>query len=78
MAKNLQSMEVFYQSMAVMARLQTQIWTLDPDPTKDTLNQLLRMGSVSAAQSIVQFGTGDVLFLSDSGVRSPQGAVLDL
>jgi hypothetical protein len=63
------SMEVFYQSMAVMARLQTQIWGLDPDPTKDVLNQLLRQGIVSS-QSIVQFGTGDVLFLSDSGVRS--------
>jgi hypothetical protein len=63
------AMEVFYQSMAVMARLQTQVWTLDPDPTKDTLAQLLRQGVISP-RSVVQFGTGDVLFLSDSGVRS--------
>ena len=67
--ENLESLEVFYASMAVMARLQTQVWTLDPDPTKDTLNQVLRMG-VIAPHSVVQFGTGDVLFLSDSGVRS--------
>ena len=26
------------------ARLQTQMWTLDPDPTNDTLGQLLRIG----------------------------------
>lgn len=64
-----QSMEVFYQSMAIMSRLQTQVWTLDPDPTKDTLVQVLRMGAVTA-HTTVQFGTGDVLFLSDSGVRS--------
>jgi hypothetical protein len=64
-----QSMEIFYSSMAIMARLQTQVWSLDPDPTKDTLSQLLRMGIVTP-HSITQFGTGDVLFLSDSGVRS--------
>ena len=63
------AMEVFYQSMAVMAELQTQVWTLDPDPTKDTLSQLLRMG-IEAPHSMTQFGTGDVLFLSSSGVRS--------
>jgi hypothetical protein len=62
-------MEVFYQSMAVMAELQTQIWTLDPDPTKDVLAQMLRMG-LEAPHSVTQFGTGDVLFLSSSGVRS--------
>lgn len=67
--ENLYAMEVFYTSMAIMARLQTQVWTLDPDPNKDTLNQLLRMGIMSP-HSIVQFGTGDILFLSDSGVRS--------
>jgi hypothetical protein len=63
------SMEVFYDKMAIMSRLQTQIWTLDPDPTKDTLMQVLRMGIVTP-RSMLQFGTGDVLFLSDSGVRS--------
>jgi hypothetical protein len=67
--ENLLSMEVFYSDMAIMSRLQTQIWTLDPDPTKDSLKQVLRMG-VIASHSTVQFGTGDVLFLSASGVRS--------
>lgn len=63
------SMEIYYASMAVMARLETEIWSLDPDPSKDKLDQLLRIGIVSP-RSALQFGTGDVLFLSDSGVRS--------
>jgi hypothetical protein len=67
--ENLESMEIFYGDMAILARLQTQIWTLDPDPTKDSLKQVLRVGEV-APHGIVQFGTGDVLFLSASGVRS--------
>ena len=67
--EQLQAMEVYYDQMAIMARLQTQMWTLDPDPTKDLLKQLLRIGIV-APRSMVQFGTGDILFLSDSGVRS--------
>lgn len=67
--ENLLAMEVFYSDMAIMSRLQTQIWTLDPDPTKDSLKQVLRMGVISP-HSTVQFGTGDVLFLSASGVRS--------
>jgi len=62
-------MEVFFDRMAVFARLSTQLWTLDPDPANDKLEQVIRIGSV-AAQSVQQFGTGDVLFLSDSGVRS--------
>lgn len=71
------SMEVFYASMAIMARLETQIWKLDPDPTKDELQQLLRIGIVSP-HSALMFGTGDVLFLSDSGVRSLKAQTLNL
>jgi hypothetical protein len=76
-AELLASMEVYYNQMAVSARLQTQLWTLDPDPTNDTLSQLLRIG-VAAPRSMVQFGTGDVLFLSDSGVRSLKALYVNL
>ena len=71
------SMEVYYNNMAEFARLQTQIWTLDPDPTQDTLSQLLRIGVISP-RSVLQFGTGDVLFLSDSGVRSLKAQYINL
>ena len=71
------SMEVFYDKMAVMARLTTQLWALDPDPANDALGQVLRIGTV-APHSVVQFGTGDVLFLSDSGVRSLKALTINL
>lgn len=73
----LQGMEVYYGSMSLAARLQTQIWALDPDPSLDTLSQMLRIGTV-APHSMVQFGTGDVLFLSDSGVRSIKALYVNL
>jgi hypothetical protein len=76
-AEGLVSMEVYYNQMAVAARLQTQVWTLDPDPSNDTLAQLLRIGC-AAPRSMVQFGTGDVLFLSDSGVRSLKALYVNL
>ena len=63
------AMEVFYDKMAIFARLMAQLWHLDPDPTQDTLEQVIRIGTV-APHSVLQFGTGDILFLSDSGVRS--------
>jgi hypothetical protein len=75
--ENLVSMEIFYQNMAIMAELGTQIFNLDPDPTKDTTSQILRIGIV-APRSIVQFGTGDVLFLSATGVRSLKAQTLSL
>jgi hypothetical protein len=67
--EDVKSLEVFYDKMVVFARLMSQLWTLDPDPTKDSQVQLLRIGTV-ASRSVAQFGTGDILFLSDSGIRS--------
>ena len=67
--ENALSMEVFFDKMAVFARLTTQLWKLDPDPTLDQLDQVIRIGTL-APHSVTQFGTGDILFLSDSGVRS--------
>ena len=63
------AMEIFYDTMAVFSRLATQVWKLDPDPSLDELRQVLRTGTV-APQSVFQFHTGDILYLSDSGVRS--------
>jgi hypothetical protein len=67
--ENLVAMEVFYDQVAIFARLMTQLWVLDPDPTKDALRQVIRVGTM-AEHSVAQFGTGDILFFSDSGVRS--------
>ena len=67
--ENLAGLENYYKQIAVFSRLTTQLWSLDPDPSQDTLQQVLRIGTF-APRSITQFGTGDVLFLSDSGIRS--------
>lgn len=69
------SMELFFDHMAVFARLSVQLWSLDPDPANDALQQVLRIGTV-APQSVHQFFTGDVLFLSDSGIRSLRGNIV--
>ena len=66
---SLTGLEIYYNSLAVFSRRAVQIWNVDPDPTLNTLKQVLRVGSLGP-RSIRQFGTGDVLFLSDSGIRS--------
>lgn len=68
-AEYVTGLEIYYDRMAVMARLVTLIWYLDPDPTQNTLLQTLRIGTISGL-SAIQFGTGDVMFLADSGIRS--------
>jgi hypothetical protein len=68
-AEYVTGLEIYYDRMAVLARLVTLIWYLDPDPTQNNLLQTLRIGTISGL-SAIQFGTGDVMFLSDSGIRS--------
>lgn len=68
-AENVTGMENYYGYMAIFAPLICQIWTLDADPNNNSLFQVLRIGSF-ATRSIRQFGTGDVLFLAYSGIRS--------
>ena len=68
-AEDVISIEAYYSYAAVFSRLMTQIWTLDPNPANNALFQKLRVGTV-APLTPFQFGTGDVLFLADSGIRS--------
>lgn len=75
--EDLQSMEVYYNDMAISAPLLTQVWSLDPNPTLDELGQMLRSGCI-APHSMLQFGTGDVLFLAHSGVRSLKAMNINL
>jgi len=61
--------EVYYSTVAVFSRLLVQIWALQADPTKNAIQQKLRVGT-AGARTVLQFGTGDVMFLADSGIRS--------
>lgn len=60
----------YYSYMAVMGRTFIQVWGLDPDPTSNALLQTLPNIGLVAANAAAGYGNGDVLFLSDTGIRS--------
>lgn len=65
-----QAVEVYYDKMAVFSKRACQLWITDPDPNKNTLQQTLRQAGCVAARSVRQYGSGDVLYLSQDGIRS--------
>ena len=56
--------------VAIFARRNTQIYYVDPDPLQNAQRQVLPNIGTFANKSIVNFGDIDVIFLSDTGVRS--------
>lgn len=64
------SLEVYYDKLAVFSRTSTQLWLVDPDPQKNTSQQTLRQAGAIAWRSVLQYGSGDVMYVSHSGVRS--------
>jgi hypothetical protein len=66
----LTSIEVYYDKLAIFSSEATQLWAVDPDPLQNTYEQLLRGTGTTAPRSSQQYGSGDVLFLSASGIRS--------
>lgn len=68
----LTGVEPYFDRLAVFGRRGAQIWSMDADPENNTLVQSLREIGSPAGLTAAQYGTGDVLFLSESGVRSLQ------
>lgn len=68
--KGLQGIEIYYDKLAIMSAETTQLWSMDPDPNQNALAQVLRNNGTRAAKSVAQYGSGDVLFLATSGIRS--------
>ena len=66
----LTSLEVYYDKLAIFSSEAIQVWAVDPDPLQNSYLQLLRGSGTLASRSPLQYGTGDVLFLDHSGVRS--------
>jgi hypothetical protein len=66
----LTSLEVYYDKMAIFSTEAAQLWTVDPDPNQTVYDQLLRGAGTVAPRSALQYGSGDVLYLSTSGIRS--------
>jgi len=69
-AENLVSMETYLDRLAIFARRTIQLWNMDPDPASNVQEQILRNTGTVAPASVVQFGDSDVIYLSDSGIRS--------
>jgi hypothetical protein len=66
----LQGIEIYYDKLAVMSDATTQLWSMDPDPNQNSLAQVLRNAGTRAPKSVQQYGSGDVLYLGSSGIRS--------
>jgi hypothetical protein len=66
----LQGIEIYFDKLAIMSDQTTQLWSMDPDPNQNALSQVLRNNGTRAPKSVHQYGSGDVLYLSSSGLRS--------
>lgn len=64
------ALEVYYDKLAVFSSTAVQLWMMDPDPQKSTYQQTLRQAGTIAWRSVLQYGSGDVMYLSQSGIRS--------
>jgi hypothetical protein len=69
-AERLTSLEVYYDKLAIFSSEAVQIWAVDADPAQNAFVQLLRAAGTTAPLSPLQYGSGDVLYLDQSGVRS--------
>ena len=63
-------LEQYYSYLACFAGNAVQLWAMDPDPAQNALIQTLGNIGLAAPHAASQYGNGDVLFLSHSGVRS--------
>ena len=64
------ALEVYYDKLAILSKTATQLWAVDPDPLKNQYTQTLRQAGTMAWRSVLQYGSGDVMYLSQSGIRS--------
>ena len=69
-SEKLTSLEVYYDKLAILSSEAIQLWAVDPDPLQNAYVQLLRGAGTTAPRSTSQYGSGDVLYLDKSGVRS--------
>ena len=64
------ALEVYYDKLAIFCSTAVQLWIMDPDFTKNQYVQTLRQAGTTAWRSVMQYGSGDVMYLSQSGIRS--------
>jgi hypothetical protein len=64
------SLDRFYNYMAVFGVNDIQIWQMDPDPQLNRLVQTVGNSGLIAPRAHAQYSSGDVLYVSRSGIRS--------
>jgi hypothetical protein len=65
-----QALEVYYDKLAVFSKTASQLWVIDPDPLQTNYAQTLRQAGTVAPQSVLSYGSGDVLYVAPDGIRS--------
>ena len=65
------ALEVYYDKLAIFSKTATQLWIIDPDPLQEhsTRRRCVRPAP-SLGTACCQYGSGDVMYLSQSGIRS--------
>ncbi|UUJ74520.1 packaged DNA stabilization protein [Microcystis phage Mae-Yong1326-1] len=66
----LRGLEAYYDLLAVMGRRGVQLWSINEDPARNQVIQSLGNAGLVGEKAYARVGDGDVLFLSDSGIRS--------
>jgi hypothetical protein len=69
-SSTLNGVEIYYDKLALFSELSTQMWAVVSDPKQNALGQVLRQTGTKAPWSVQQYGSGDILFLASSGIRS--------
>ena len=64
------ALEIYYDKLAIMSKTATQLWQIDPDPLLTQYIQTLRGAGTVSHASVLQYGSGDVLYISPDGIRS--------
>ena len=65
-----QALEVYYDKLAIFSKTASQLWVIDPDPVQTNYAQTLRQAGTVAPQSVLSYGSGDVLYVAPDGIRS--------
>lgn len=67
---DLVGIEPYYNFLALFGRRSIQLWSMASDPAQNQFVQTLASVGCAAPYSPTRYGNGDVLFLSDTGIRS--------
>jgi len=65
-------LEIYESLMAIFGKESIQLWTMSDDPSSNSFTQLLRNTGTVAPKSIKSFGSSDVFYDAQSGIRSLQ------